>query len=222
MTPLNGLLYGKRCVFSTYCYCSIETCVLNNGWASSYFTPERGVRQGCPLSPYIFILCAEVLTNKIRENKDIKGITVRGNEIKISQYADDTNMILDGSKKFFTSALLDLEVFCEISGLRLNSKKTEFLWIGACTGRQDKLCPKKDLRWVTDKLKASGVWISSDPMVSMEGKYNEKLLKIGNCLSCWDYRRLSPLGKIVVLKSLIASQLQLFIFYHLCQQNMPP
>ena len=189
------------------CYCSIESCVLNNGWASSYFTPERGVRQGCPLSPYIFILCAEVLANKIRENKDIKGITVRGNEIKISQYADDTTMILDGSKKSFTSALLDLELFGEISGLRLNSKKTEILWIGACTGRQDKLCPEKDLKWVTDKLKALGVWISSDPMVSMEANYNEKLLKIRNCLSCWEYRRLSLLGKIVVLKSLIASQL---------------
>ena len=83
--------------------------------------PERGVRQGCPLSPYIFILCAEVLANKIRENKDIKGITVRGNEIKISQYADDTTMILDGSRKSFISAQLDLELFREISGLRLNS-----------------------------------------------------------------------------------------------------
>ena len=189
------------------CYCSIESCVLNNGWASSYFTPERGVRQGCPLSPYIFILCAEVLANKIRENKDIKGITVRGNEIKISQYADDTTMILDGSKKSFTSPLLDLELFGEISGLQLNSKKTEILWIGACAGRQDKLWPEKDLKWVTDKLKALGVWISADPMVSMEANYKEKLLKIRNSLSCWEYRRLSLLGKVVVLKSLVASQL---------------
>ena len=128
------------------CYCSIESYVLNNGWASSYFTPERGVRQGCPLSPYIFILCAEVLANKIRENKDITGLTVRGHEIKISQYADDTTRILDGSKKSFTSALLDLELFGEISGLRLNSKNSEILWIGAYAGRQDKLCPEKDLK----------------------------------------------------------------------------
>ena len=189
------------------CYCSIESCVLNNGCASSYFTAERGIREGCPLSPYIFILCAEVLANKIRENKDIKGITVRGNEIKIRQYTDDTTMILDGSKKSFTSALLGLGLLGEISGLRLNSKNTEILWIGACTGRQDKLCPEKDLKWVTDKLKALGVWISSDTMVSMEANYKEQLLKIRNCLSCWEYRRLSLLGKIVVLKSLIASQL---------------
>ena len=49
----------------------------------------------------------------------MKGITVHGNEIKISQYADDTTMILDGSKKSFTSTLLNLELFGEISGLRL-------------------------------------------------------------------------------------------------------
>ena len=80
-------------------------------------------------------------------------MTVCGNEIKISQYADDTTMILEGSiKKSFTSALLDLELFGEISGLRLNSEKTEILWIGACAGRQDKLCPEKDLKWVTNKL----------------------------------------------------------------------
>ena len=41
----------------------------------------------------------------------------------------------------------------------------------------------------------------------METNYNEKLLKVRNCLSCWEYRRLRLLGKIVVLKSLIPSQL---------------
>ena len=66
-----------------------------------------------------------------------------GNEIKISQYADDSTMILDDSKKSFTSVLLDLELFCAISGLRLNNKKTEILWIGACARRQDKLCSEK-------------------------------------------------------------------------------
>ena len=74
-----------------------------------------------------------------------------GNKIKISQYAGDTSMILDGSKRSFTSALLDLDLFSVISGLRLYNKKTEILWIGASAGRQDKLCPEKYLKWVTDE-----------------------------------------------------------------------
>ena len=52
-------------------YNNIESCVLNNGWSSNSFKPERGVRQGYPLSPYLFILCVEVLAKKIRNTKDI-------------------------------------------------------------------------------------------------------------------------------------------------------
>ena len=102
------------------------------------------------LFPLIF---SSSVQKYLRNNKDIKGITVCGNEIKISQYTDDTTIILDGSNKSFLSALLDLKLFGVISGLRLN-KKTEILWIGAFAGRQDQICPEKDLKWVTDKVKA--------------------------------------------------------------------
>ena len=79
-------------------YSRPESCVLNNGWASNFFEIQRGVRQGCPLSPYLFVLSAEILAKKIRENKSIKGIFVNNKEIKLSQYADDTMLILDGTK----------------------------------------------------------------------------------------------------------------------------
>jgi len=80
-------------------YCKTESCVLNNGWSSNFFQIQRGVRQGCPLSPYLFILSAEVLAKAIRNNVNIKGICVNNNEIKISQYADNTTLILDESEQ---------------------------------------------------------------------------------------------------------------------------
>ena len=61
-------------------YHNIESCVLNNGWFSNFFRPERGVRQGCPLSPYLFILCVETLASAIRGCEKIKGISVNGIE----------------------------------------------------------------------------------------------------------------------------------------------
>ena len=78
-------------------YHNTESYILNTGWSGDFFKLERGVRQGCPLSSQIFILCIEILTQTMRKNKNIKGITIDGQKIKISQYADDTTLILDGS-----------------------------------------------------------------------------------------------------------------------------
>ena len=187
------------------CYQNIESCILNNGWASGYFTLDRGVRQGCPLSPYIFIICVELLAEKIRQNKTIKGISVQDEEINISQFADDATIILDGSKESFTAALQDLEQFGSISGLRLNNKKTEVLWIGSKAGCNEVFCPEKNLKWV-NKVKSLGVWISTDSEASIKANYDEKIEKAQNVLSSWKYRRLSLLGKIVYNKLISLKQ----------------
>ena len=84
-------------------YNSIESCILNNGWSSNFFSFGRGVRQRCPLSPYLFILSVETLANAIRKNKDIAGISVNKNQIKLIQYADNTTLVLDGSEKPLTA-----------------------------------------------------------------------------------------------------------------------
>ena len=116
-----------------------------------------GSETGLPPHAHLFILCVEVLAEKIRNTKDVKGIFVSQNEIKISQYADDTTLILDGSKKSLRVSLQVLERFRTVYGLKLNNKKTEVLWIGTNTGRDEILCPEKNLKWVKDKVKALGV-----------------------------------------------------------------
>ena len=83
----------------------------------SSFKLGRGVRQGCPLSPYLFILAIELLATAISQNKKITGITINENEFKISQYADDTIQILDGSETSLVTALETVETFGKISGL---------------------------------------------------------------------------------------------------------
>ena len=90
---------------------------------SDCFQIERGVRQGCPLSPYLFVLSVEVLANTIRRDTSIKGISISQNEVKLSQYADDTTLILDGSKDTLKASLKVIEKLSKISGLKLNNKK---------------------------------------------------------------------------------------------------
>ena len=95
---LNYFGYGPQLLkWINIFYCNTESCILNNGWASNFFKPTRGIRQGCPLLPYLFVLSVEVMAEAFRKNEKIRGITVKAKNIKLSQYADDTTLILDGS-----------------------------------------------------------------------------------------------------------------------------
>ena len=70
-------------------YNDITSCVINNGFSTPSFNLKRGVRQGDPLSPSLFIIVLELLAISIRDNDQIRGIVVDGNEIKLVTFADD-------------------------------------------------------------------------------------------------------------------------------------
>ena len=113
-----------------FLYKDATLAVSQCGHLSNFFNIERGCRQGDPLSPYLFILCAEVLAINIRNNKTIKGISVDNHEIKLSQYADDTSILLYGSELSLKSAFSELSKYAEYSGLNINYDNTQVIWIG--------------------------------------------------------------------------------------------
>ena len=100
-------------------YNGISSAVIQAGHLSSFFNIQRGCRQGDPLSPYLFVICAEFLAAKIKKNENIKGIIINGIEFKISQYADDTSVILDSTETSLNHTLTELSHFSQISGLRM-------------------------------------------------------------------------------------------------------
>ena len=80
-------------------YNNIQSCVINYGLSSHYFNLTRGVRQGDPLSPYLFLLAVESLAIAVRENEEIKGVEIEQEETKLHlQYADDTIAVLSDIK----------------------------------------------------------------------------------------------------------------------------
>ena len=106
-----------------------ESCTIQNGFMSDFFNLKRRCRQGDAISPYVFILCAEILGKMIRDNKVLKGIRINGNEFRLSQYADDTQLFLDGTVTKRDTKILNL--YYSMSGLKLNIEKTRAIWIGS-------------------------------------------------------------------------------------------
>ena len=87
---------------------------------SDFLKLKRGCRQGDPVSPYVFILCAERLGKMLRTNKNVKGININGNDFLLSHYADDTQIFLDGTEQSLREALSVLDRVYAISGLKIN------------------------------------------------------------------------------------------------------
>jgi hypothetical protein len=188
-------------------YNNTESTVTNNGHMSDKFKISRGIRQGCPVSPYLFIMAVEVMAISIRSRKNIKGIKVNNTEFKLTQLADDTTLSLQDIESVINS-LICLKEFSQISGLNLNIDKT----IGKCIGSLAGMIPNIDfkIQWTKEPIHTLGVTISDDPNVIHECNFLPKLQKIKTILNIWKQRRLSlkhVKGKVVILKSLIIPKL---------------
>ena len=109
---------------------NIKSTVIVNGNPTNWFPIERGCRQGDPISPYVFLICSEVLAHMIRQNKNIKGYTLFDIEYKISQFADDTSLFLDGSQASFEYCVQTILEYAKFSGLAMNFDKTKVVWFG--------------------------------------------------------------------------------------------
>ena len=110
-------------------YKNVSSCVMNNGFATAPFSLSRGVRQGDPLSPYLFIMALETLAIQIRSDSKIQGFKIGDEIVKLSLFADDMTCFLRDSNEY--AALFHiLESFGNQSGLQVNHEKTEILALG--------------------------------------------------------------------------------------------
>lgn len=183
-------------------YNNITSCIINNGVTSRYFRLERGVRQGDPLSPYLFILCVEMLGCKIRQNTNIKGIQIGKHKVSLLQYADDTSGIVSDIKSV-RHFLKTVDSFGSFSGLHLNKETTEAMWIGI--NRHNRTTPL-GISWAQYYMKIRGVYLSYCPEISYQKNFSDKMTKAKSVLNMWKGRNLTLLGKMQIVKSFITSQ----------------
>ena len=115
--------FGSDIINWINCFCNdAKSAVINSGHMTDFFNIKKGLRQGCPLSAYLFIICIVLLTAAVRENNDFIGNQYLIKNLRVHFFADDATFALDGSLKSFNELINILEAFKSISGLKLNNK----------------------------------------------------------------------------------------------------
>ena len=182
-------------------YQNISSCVLNNGFSTGPFEIQRGVRQGDPLSPYLFIIVLEVLAVSIRKNKDIQGIVVDGIEIKLELFADDLTVFLrnDWSLRHLL-ALISKFGIC--SGLVINFDKTEMFILGNSV-----MAPAQDQSIMNINVKRAvkilGVYFTYDSRLRHKLNFKEIIDAVKTKLQLWKWRNLTIIGRIQIVKTFV-------------------
>ena len=190
------------CSWVRVLYKDISSCVMNGGHSTGYFKIKRGVRQGDPLSPYLFLLAIELLAHAIRKDAGIKGFQFGKHEVRQISYADDCTLFV----KDITSLNRIQNIFEEfekVSGLKVNKGKTNFVWMG----RENERPEVPMFGNLVQEVKILGVHFCLDRSKKDDLNYKEILSKIKKLLGWWKQRDLTLMGKVHLLKTYALSKL---------------
>ena len=89
------------------------------------FLLKPGTRQGCPLSPILFYIVLEVLARAIRQEKEIKGIQIGKEEVKLSLFADNMILYLESPIVSAQNLRKLISNFSKVSGYKINVQKSQ-------------------------------------------------------------------------------------------------
>ena len=98
--------------------------IILNGEKLKAFPLRSGTRHGCPLSPLLFNIVLEVLATAIREEKEIKGIQIGKEEVKLSLFADDKILYIENPKDAMRKLLKLIKEFGKVAGYKINTQKS--------------------------------------------------------------------------------------------------
>ena len=154
-----------------------QSCVINGGFTTRYFNLEKGARQGDPISAYLFILALEVLFELIKNNDDIRGITIFNHTFLYTAFADDSTFFLNDLLS--VKNLIDtFTVFSLFSGLKANFSKCEIAGLGSLKGVLEAVCGLKSVSLTIYTIKISGVYFSYNDTLKVQINYLDAVKSI--------------------------------------------
>ena len=200
------------------CVTSTSTLILFNGNKLDSFHPSRGIRQGEPISPYLFLLCMEFLGAHISALCEEK----RWDKIKASKngpifshifYADDLMLFAKANSKNCNAILEVLDNFCNMAGQKINVNKSRIFFSPNVTGRKKNTIFKKLGMVATQNL---GRYLCF-PLLH-QGRngnaFNFLIERVQNKLAGWQSKLLSEAGKLVLVKSAAFPIADYYMQYH--------
>ena len=137
-------------------FADFRVCTQNKGYQSDYFVKGHSINQGCPISPYLYLVCGEILAHKLKENKDIWGITIGNLKLLLSQFGEDTVLYLNFDLKEINYVIDTLESIEYNTGLKISYEKTTLYHIGSLKNSNSRLFTKCELSWSDGDIELLG------------------------------------------------------------------
>ncbi|XP_071715131.1 uncharacterized protein [Rutidosis leptorrhynchoides] len=199
---------SKWCKWIHACLASASISILVNGPPTIEFSLGRGVRQGDPLSPFLFILAAEdlnIFTKNALDKELFSGIEVGGDKVPVSdlQYADDTIFFGEFSRTNARNLQNLLMCFELASGLKVNFNKSCVYGIEMSDDELILIANQMGCRVGEFSFTYLGLPIGYK-MTKMKD-LNPVIENIKNRLSCWKMRSMSYGGRLVLIKSILSN-----------------
>lgn len=174
--------------------------VRTNGTLSTLFKINNRTRQGCPLSPLLYVITMEHLAIAIRNTPSIHGITINEIDYKTSLYADDILLYITSPKISIPSILKELNSFGCLSNFKVNLTKSDLLNISLPRDEVSSLAALFPFHWQEVAVEYVGVKISTDLTIVYELNFHPLLLRTQAELLSWSKLSLSWFGHINSIK----------------------
>ncbi|GKV45492.1 hypothetical protein SLEP1_g52564 [Rubroshorea leprosula] len=192
------------------CLQSSMISILVNGSPTKQFSVNKGIRQGDPLSPFLFLLVVEGLNGlmQLAVDKDLfKGVRIGNGNVAVShlQFADDTLFFGEASEENIKAIKCIMRTFELASGLKINFGKIQIMEIGTEEGWQERMAYRLCCKGGELPFKYLGIPIGGNHRkLSMWKPLMESFKKK---LASWKSQNLSLGGRITLLNSVLSSLL---------------